>query len=95
MKVQCCSGNKWKYNATFNKKKYKYVAIYCINVSLYCGFCWQVTDLKAEYFPPKVEVILQNEIPTDFYIVVSGAMVYKIFNKSNSNVIYSSEILNF
>ncbi|KAL4592668.1 hypothetical protein LXL04_005671 [Taraxacum kok-saghyz] len=33
-----------------------------------------VTDLKAEYFPPKVEVILQNEIPTDFYIVVSGAM---------------------
>ncbi|KAL4570211.1 hypothetical protein LXL04_025862 [Taraxacum kok-saghyz] len=33
-----------------------------------------VTDLKAEYFPPKVEVILQNEIPTDFYIIVSGAM---------------------
>ncbi|CAH1451632.1 unnamed protein product [Lactuca virosa] len=33
-----------------------------------------VTDLKAEYFPPKVEVILQNEIPTDFYIVVSGTM---------------------
>ncbi|XP_076955551.1 potassium channel KAT3-like [Bidens hawaiensis] len=34
-----------------------------------------VTDLKAEYFPPKVEVILQNEIPTDFYIIVSGSMV--------------------
>ncbi|XP_024985614.1 potassium channel KAT3 [Cynara cardunculus var. scolymus] len=33
-----------------------------------------VTDLKVEYFPPKVEVILQNEIPTDFYVVVSGAM---------------------
>ncbi|XP_023748470.1 potassium channel KAT3 [Lactuca sativa] len=33
-----------------------------------------VTDLKAEYFPPKVEVILQNEIPTDFYIIVSGTM---------------------
>ncbi|CAI9275077.1 unnamed protein product [Lactuca saligna] len=33
-----------------------------------------VADLKAEYFPPKVEVILQNEIPTDFYIIVSGAM---------------------
>ncbi|XP_071705090.1 potassium channel KAT3-like [Rutidosis leptorrhynchoides] len=33
-----------------------------------------VIDLKAEYFPPKVEVILQNEIPTDFYIIVSGAM---------------------
>lgn len=30
--------------------------------------------MKVEYFPPKVEVILQNEIPTDFYTVVSGAM---------------------
>jgi hypothetical protein len=34
-----------------------------------------VSDLKAEYFPPKVEIILQNEIPTEFYIIVSGAMV--------------------
>lgn len=33
-----------------------------------------VSDLKAEFFPPKVEIILQNEIPTDFYIVVSGAV---------------------
>nr|XP_043606616.1 potassium channel KAT3-like [Erigeron canadensis] len=33
-----------------------------------------VTDLKVEYFPPKVEVVLQNEIPTDFYIIVSGTM---------------------
>nr|GEV49038.1 potassium channel KAT3-like [Tanacetum cinerariifolium] len=40
-----------------------------------------VTDLKAEYFPPKVEVILQNEIPTDFYIIVSGAMYLKDLNK--------------
>lgn len=31
--------------------------------------------MKAEYFPPKVEIILQNEIPTDFYIIVSGAVV--------------------
>ncbi|KAK1259327.1 Potassium channel KAT3 [Acorus gramineus] len=33
-----------------------------------------VPELKAEYFPPKVDIILQNEIPTDFYIVVSGAL---------------------
>ncbi|KAG4112918.1 hypothetical protein ERO13_D13G192300v2 [Gossypium hirsutum] len=33
-----------------------------------------VSDMKAEYFPPKVEIILQNEIPTDFYILVSGAV---------------------
>ncbi|XP_061950579.1 potassium channel KAT3 isoform X2 [Populus nigra] len=33
-----------------------------------------VTEMKAEYFPPKVEIILQNEIPTEFYILVSGTL---------------------
>ncbi|KAJ0985595.1 hypothetical protein J5N97_003951 [Dioscorea zingiberensis] len=33
-----------------------------------------VSDMKAEYFPPKVDIILQNEIPTDFYIIVSGSL---------------------
>ncbi|XP_047327503.1 potassium channel AKT1-like [Impatiens glandulifera] len=31
-----------------------------------------VSEMKAEYFPPKEDVILQNEAPTDFYIVVVG-----------------------
>lgn len=31
--------------------------------------------MKAEYFPPKEDVILQNEAPTDFYIFVTGAAV--------------------
>lgn len=39
-------------------------------------FKMQVSDMKAEYFPPKVDIILQNEIPTDFYILVSGAVVW-------------------
>lgn len=30
--------------------------------------------MKAEYFPPKEDVILQNEAPTDFYILVTGAV---------------------
>ncbi|CAN7119838.1 unnamed protein product [Brassica rapa subsp. narinosa] len=34
-----------------------------------------VSHIKAEYFPPKMEIILQNEIPTDFYIIVSGGVV--------------------
>ena len=34
--------------------------------------------MKAEYFPPKVDIILQNEIPTDFYILVSGAVVFNL-----------------
>ncbi|MCL7048568.1 hypothetical protein MKW94_011062 [Papaver nudicaule] len=33
-----------------------------------------VSEMKPEYFPPKEDVILQNEAPTDFYIVVSGAV---------------------
>lgn len=31
--------------------------------------------MKAEYFPPKEDVILLNEAPTDFYVLVSGAVV--------------------
>ncbi|XP_024962224.1 potassium channel AKT1-like isoform X2 [Cynara cardunculus var. scolymus] len=38
-----------------------------------------VSEMRAEYFPPKEDVILQNEAPTDFYILVSGAveLIYK------------------
>lgn len=35
----------------------------------------QVSEMKAEYFPPKEDVILQNEAPTDLYILVAGAVV--------------------
>ncbi|KAL0327591.1 UNVERIFIED_CONTAM: Potassium channel AKT1 [Sesamum angustifolium] len=33
-----------------------------------------VSEMKAEYFPPREDVILQNEAPTDFYILVNGAV---------------------
>ncbi|KAL5228796.1 hypothetical protein ABZP36_017061 [Zizania latifolia] len=32
-----------------------------------------VSEMKAEYFPPREDVILQNEAPNDFYILVSGS----------------------
>ncbi|GLT97644.1 hypothetical protein SLE2022_151990 [Rubroshorea leprosula] len=32
-----------------------------------------VSEMKAEYFPPNEDVILQNEAPTEMYIVVTGA----------------------
>ena len=35
--------------------------------------------MKAEYFPPREDVILQNEAPTDFYIVVTGSVVGAFF----------------
>ncbi|KAF9620689.1 hypothetical protein IFM89_013989 [Coptis chinensis] len=34
----------------------------------------KVSEMEAEYFPPKEDVILQNEAPTDLYILVSGAV---------------------
>ncbi|XP_056694280.1 potassium channel KAT2-like isoform X2 [Spinacia oleracea] len=33
-----------------------------------------VSEMEAEYFPPREDVILQNEVPTDIYILVSGAV---------------------
>ncbi|KAJ0985655.1 hypothetical protein J5N97_004011 [Dioscorea zingiberensis] len=33
-----------------------------------------VSEMKAEYFAPREDVILQNEAPTDFYIVVTGSV---------------------
>ncbi|XP_028548695.1 potassium channel AKT1-like [Dendrobium catenatum] len=33
-----------------------------------------VSEMKAEYFPPREDVILQNEAPSDFYILVTGTV---------------------
>ncbi|XP_010538533.1 PREDICTED: potassium channel KAT1 [Tarenaya hassleriana] len=51
------------------------------NVYLFQGvsrdFLFQlVSDVEAEYFPPKEDVILQNEAPTELYILVSGAVEF-------------------
>ncbi|KAL9670742.1 hypothetical protein QQ045_008300 [Rhodiola kirilowii] len=35
-----------------------------------------VPEVDAEYFPPREDVILQNEMPTDLYIVVSGEVIF-------------------
>ncbi|KAL0921188.1 hypothetical protein M5K25_008239 [Dendrobium thyrsiflorum] len=36
-----------------------------------------VSEMKAEYFPPREDVILQNEAPSDFYILVTGTVVVR------------------
>ncbi|KAK4491579.1 hypothetical protein RD792_002331 [Penstemon davidsonii] len=33
-----------------------------------------VPEMEAEYYPPREDVILQNEAPTDTYILISGAV---------------------
>ncbi|XP_028779330.1 potassium channel KAT3 [Neltuma alba] len=42
-----------------------------------------VSEIKAEYYPPKVDIILQNEMPSYFYILASGA-VDVIINKNGT-----------
>ncbi|CAL5440487.1 unnamed protein product [Camellia sinensis] len=49
-----------------------------------------VSEMKAEYFPPKVDIILQNEIPTDFYILVSGAVDVVIYKNGTEQ--FSSKL---
>lgn len=44
----------------------------------------KVPEMEAEYFPPRADVILENQTPTDFYILVSGAVV------SNLNLLLSA-----
>lgn len=59
------------------------IAASCLLVFLFVCFFFlgnlKVTEMKAEYFPPKEDVILQNEAPTDLYILVTGAMVNSAF----------------
>ncbi|KAM7512747.1 hypothetical protein LguiB_011622 [Lonicera macranthoides] len=46
-----------------------------------------VSEMKAEYFPPKEDVILQNEAPTDFYILVTGAVELLVLNNGAEQVV--------
>ncbi|GAU24446.1 hypothetical protein TSUD_364300 [Trifolium subterraneum] len=47
--------------------------------------------MEAEYFPPKEDVILQNESPTDLYMLVSGA-VELIHNVDGRDQVLQTEI---
>uniref|UniRef100_A0A1U7VYT4 Potassium channel n=1 Tax=Nicotiana sylvestris TaxID=4096 RepID=A0A1U7VYT4_NICSY len=46
-----------------------------------------VSEMKAEYFLPKEDVILQNEAPTDFYILVTGDVDLLILKNGAEHVI--------
>ncbi|XP_030549976.2 potassium channel AKT1-like [Rhodamnia argentea] len=46
-----------------------------------------VSEMKAEYFPPKEDVILQNEAPTDFYVLVTGAVDLLVMKNGTEQVV--------
>uniref|UniRef100_A0ACD5VQ51 Uncharacterized protein n=1 Tax=Avena sativa TaxID=4498 RepID=A0ACD5VQ51_AVESA len=45
-----------------------------------------VTTMEAEFYPPKETVILQNETPTDVYILVSGAVEVRTITNGGEKV---------
>lgn len=49
--------------------------------------------MQAEYFPPKEDIIMQNEASTDLYILVSGAVVSKGLGTSLNNLCCSCKIV--
>ncbi|KAL9268744.1 Potassium channel KAT1-like protein [Drosera capensis] len=46
-----------------------------------------VSEMEAECFPPKEDVVLQNEAPTDLYILVSGSVEMLTNINGNEKVI--------
>ncbi|EXB60466.1 Potassium channel KAT3 [Morus notabilis] len=46
-----------------------------------------VSEMKAEYFPPKVDIILQNEIQTDFYILVTGSVDVIVYKNGTEQIV--------
>ncbi|CAI0416766.1 unnamed protein product, partial [Linum tenue] len=46
-----------------------------------------VSEMKAEYFPPKEDVILQNEAPTDMYFLVSGVVEHIVHKNAIEHVV--------
>ncbi|GAA0170987.1 hypothetical protein Leryth_017111 [Lithospermum erythrorhizon] len=46
-----------------------------------------VSEMKAEYYPPREEVILQNETPTDFYILVTGSVDILLYRNGVEQVV--------
>lgn len=52
-----------------------------------------VSDMKAEFFPPKEDVILHNEAPTDFYIMVTGkADIVEVENGVEKGIVGVAEV---
>ncbi|XP_020596409.1 potassium channel KAT3-like [Phalaenopsis equestris] len=45
-----------------------------------------VTEMQAEFFPPKEDVILQNESPNDLYILVSGAVELRTYKEGTKKI---------
>ncbi|KAJ8533583.1 hypothetical protein K7X08_006907 [Anisodus acutangulus] len=62
------------------------------NISLFQGVSRDllfqlVPEMEAEYFPPKEDVILQNEAQADLYVIVSGALDLLVDIDGNEQIV--------
>ncbi|KAG6419331.1 hypothetical protein SASPL_121549 [Salvia splendens] len=46
-----------------------------------------VPEMEAEYYPPREDVILQNEAPTDVYILVTGSVKFAVKINGQDHVV--------
>lgn len=49
----------------------------------------QVADMKAEYIPPREDVIMQNESPDEVYIIVSGEVEMIDSEMENEKIVWT------
>ncbi|KAL3013753.1 hypothetical protein AAZX31_06G071600 [Glycine max] len=50
-----------------------------------------VSETKAEYYPSKVDIILQNEMSTYFYILVSGSLDVLMYKNGSEQFLFKLE----
>lgn len=72
--ISCFKTLKHAYPNTYSQQVAFIIFTLVLHPSFWT-FLLKVSEMKAEYFPPKEDVILQNEAPTDFYLLVTGAVV--------------------
>lgn len=53
--------------------------VYLFQSTSYDFMLQLVTEMRAEYFPPREDIILHNEAPTEFYILVSGLVELLVY----------------
>ncbi|KAL5198081.1 hypothetical protein ABZP36_001593 [Zizania latifolia] len=51
-----------------------------------------VSEMNAEYFAPREDIMLQNETPADFYIIVTGSVFY-LCNLQLAGMAKSGEVI--
>lgn len=64
--------------------------VYLFHGTSYNFLTQLVTEMKAEYFPPREEIILFNEAPSEFYIVVNGSVDVITMKDASEQILFTA-----